>query len=104
MSYRRRLNLVTRVVDGETLLFDPAAGTLHRLNVTAGHIWSECDRQTAPEMTTHLAQQCDAAPQVVLTDVLITLAEFRRLGLLELTATIKERDGVNDDDRGTRSF
>ena len=82
MSYVQRRGLVTRVVDNETLLFDLTSGRLHRLNITAGRIWSECDRQTAAEIAANFVEQFDAPPEVVLTDVLIMLAEFRRLGLV----------------------
>src|SRR5688572_25028723 len=43
MSYVHRPDLVTRTIDGEVVILDQSAGTVHHLNATASHIWSECD-------------------------------------------------------------
>lgn len=83
ISQRRRADLVTRAIDGEIIILDQAAGTVHHLNSTAGHIWSAYDGvQSAAEIAVRMAEQCEETPETVLRDVVATLADFQRLGLL----------------------
>lgn len=85
MTYTRRSNLVTGTIENEMVILDLPAGHVHQLNVTASRIWNECDGvSTAAEIATRVAASFDEPPdvQLVLQDVLNTLTEFERLGLL----------------------
>ena len=84
MGPARRPDLLTRLVDDEVVILDRERGHVHRLNVTATCIWSQCDGLTAPDaIIGRLAAEFGREPQDVAADVATTLDEFRRLGLLE---------------------
>lgn len=40
---QRRLELVCRIIEGETVILNRETGVLHRLNPTASFIWECCD-------------------------------------------------------------
>ena len=40
---QRRLDIVFRIIDGETVILNREVGVLHRLNPTASFIWECCD-------------------------------------------------------------
>ena len=83
INRQRRHDLVARVIDGETVILDLAGGCIHQLNDTASHIWDQCDGiRSAEEIAWSIATHFHAAPDVVLEDVITTLREFDRLGLL----------------------
>jgi PqqD family protein of HPr-rel-A system len=83
MSQKRRPDLVTRTIDSEMIILDQSAGTVHHLNSTAGHIWSTCDEaHSAADIAARVAARFGEAPETVLRDVVATLADFQRLGLL----------------------
>lgn len=83
MLKTRRPDLLTCMVDGEVVIFDRAAGYVHQLNRTASHIWSACDRgQDVDEIAARLVAAFDGVPSTVVEDVVKTLADFERLGLL----------------------
>ena len=85
MELKRRRDLVTRVIEGETVILDRMAEKVHRLNATASYIWTVCDGHTAHDITASLLLQFDAPAETVLRDVDATLSEFRRLGLVSET-------------------
>lgn len=81
---RRRADVEARELpDGSWLLFDPADGSSHAINASAGLIWSLSDGQhsTAAICDAVLARY-EADPETVRQDVARLLAEFGRLGLL----------------------
>jgi Coenzyme PQQ synthesis protein D (PqqD) len=78
----RRQDLVVRIVAGEVLILDRAAGRVHRLNRTAGYIWNVCDGRSASEIANEMAAHFDVIPDMVLSDVQTTLSDFRRHGLV----------------------
>jgi hypothetical protein len=83
MSNVRRADLVTCTVDGEVVILDRTAGYVHQLNATASQIWSACDgKQGADEIAERIASCFDDPPPTVLQDVLRTLNDLQRLGLL----------------------
>ena len=83
MSQKRRPDLVTRTIDGEVIILDQSAGTVHHLNSTAGHIWSTSDGpHSAADIAARMAASVEEEPETVLRDVVATLADFQRLGLL----------------------
>ena len=79
----RRPDLLTSWIDGEVVILDRAGGVVHQLNPTASYIWSACDgRRAVAEIAAGLAADFESAPEEVLDDVLRSLADFDRLGLL----------------------
>ena len=72
---------MTRIVDGEIIILDRAAGRVHQLNRTASYIWNVCEGRSAPEIATEMAARFDVIPDMVLNDVQTTLSDFRRFGL-----------------------
>jgi len=81
-------------VDGEVIILDRATGTVHHLNATASHIWTECGgRQSAADIAALVAASFNSVPETVLEDVLATLEDFRRLGLLVDADTLTSPDG-----------
>jgi PqqD family protein of HPr-rel-A system len=79
----RRSDLLTTTVDGEVVIFDQAAGVVHQLNRTASHIWSLCDGEPdIDDISARLAASFDDVPAAVTQDIVKTLADFERLGLL----------------------
>jgi hypothetical protein len=79
----RRLDLTMCTVNGECVILDRASGFVHQLNATASHIWSACDgRHTVEEIAACVAARFASAPDTVLHDVIRTLADLERLGLL----------------------
>jgi len=83
MSQKRRSDLVARTINGEVVILDRAAGTVHQLNATASHIWSACDgAHSVADIAASVAARFEETPETVLRDVLATLADFQRLGLL----------------------
>jgi hypothetical protein len=83
MPKTRRPDLMTSTVDGEVVILDRAAGFVHQLNPTASHIWRACDGgHEVHEIAAGVAASFESAPDAVLDDVIRTLADFERLGLL----------------------
>jgi hypothetical protein len=83
MLLRHRPDLVTRTVDGELIILDRTAETVHHLNATATYIWSACDgTHSANDIAASLTASFGDVPPTVLDDVLTTLADFRRRGFL----------------------
>ncbi len=79
----RRSDLEIRLLEGELVILDMPGGHVHRLNATASLIWNQCDgRSTAAEIAARLAAEFEVASGDALDDVVRTLAELRRLGLL----------------------
>lgn len=85
---KRDDRLMLKQVGDEALLLDIEHNLLHRLNATAGFIWSHCDTLTSPEALAHgLAGQYDVDEQIALRDVMHTLDRMRALHLLSSDST-----------------
>jgi hypothetical protein len=83
MRWKRRTDLLTRVVNGEVIILDHRSGKVHHLNATAGHIWNACEETGSPtEIAAGMAVSFADAPNTLLHDVIRTLADFERLGFL----------------------
>lgn len=88
---------MTRVVDGEVVILDQPGETVHQLNATASYIWSACiGGQSAADIAARLATRFDDVPETAAADVLATLEEFRRLGLLADDAARGLRPGARN--------
>ncbi len=81
---RRRSDVNSRVVDGETVVLDRQQGLIHQLNHTATYIWERCDgRATVEEIAAQLAETFDVASEIALQDVARMTEHFQALQLLE---------------------
>ncbi len=79
----RRPDVVSRVVDGEVVILDRPTGNVHRLNATASFIWNQCDGESTPaDIASRVAESFDRSLDQVLGDVVETLANLEKLGLL----------------------
>jgi len=83
MYPRQRPDLKARIVDGETVLLDRAAGRVHQLNATASFVWSKLDGiASAEKVAAEVAEAFDVDPQTAARDVDALLAQFGALNLL----------------------
>ena len=70
-------------LDGETVLYNDATGSLHALNTTATIIWACCDGcGSVGEIASDVSEEFGIDREQVLADVIDTLNGFARLGLL----------------------
>jgi hypothetical protein len=83
MRPTRRRDLEMRTLEGEIVILDLVNGTVHRLNETASRIWNDCDgTRTVSDIVIRLAATFHLAPSDLLEDVVATIADLQRLGLL----------------------
>jgi Coenzyme PQQ synthesis protein D (PqqD) len=82
-SPMRRPDVEWVELDGEAVLYDPTAHTLHRLNAGATAVWAVCDG-TVPmdRITSAIEDAYSGSPGEIARDVPAVIAQFRRLGLL----------------------
>ena len=84
MPPKRRVDLVERIIDGETVILDRAGGNVHRLNATASCVWSQLNGENSPsDIAAYVATQFDSAPDTVVDDVIKAIESLGELGLLE---------------------
>lgn len=75
--------VLTRVLDGEAVLFDSRTGTVTHLNPSASAVWMLLDgTQPLPGVVSELAGIFDAPLEVILPDVAAAVADFGARGLL----------------------
>jgi hypothetical protein len=80
----RRSDVEWVELDGEAVLYDPRAHTLHRLNASAATVWRACDGTAAPDQITRAIEDGYSGSRgSIAPDVSDVIAQFRRLGLLE---------------------
>jgi len=74
----------TRVVDGETILFNSETNALHALNPVASEIWNCCDGEHLfKDIVECLFEKFEADRDQIEEDVKKTIAEFQELNLLQ---------------------
>ena len=74
----------TRVVDGETVLFNSETNALHALNLVASEIWNCCDGEHLFEdIVECLFDKFEAGRDQIEVDVKKAIAQFQELQLLE---------------------
>jgi Coenzyme PQQ synthesis protein D (PqqD) len=79
---RQRENIETHLMpDGSALLYDPATGKGHVLNVTGSFIWEYCDGTLMPDqIAADLAELLPQEPNLH-AEALRLIAELEALGL-----------------------
>jgi hypothetical protein len=76
-------HLATAAIDGETVVYDPEADVLHRLDGPSSVVWSRLDGQlNLGTLAGRLAAEYDAAPTTVRRDVLDLAGVLWECGLL----------------------
>ena len=84
MFPKRRVDVTTRDVNGETLILDRKHEEVHQLNNTASYVWQRCDGKTSvAEIVLSMAHDFGAEPADVERDVAGLIAQFSVLHLLE---------------------
>lgn len=79
----RRPDLVTRIIDNETVILDQAAGKVHQLNAAASCVWSNCDgTRSQADIAARLAATFEISEERALLDAQKALGELQQLGLL----------------------
>jgi Coenzyme PQQ synthesis protein D (PqqD) len=79
----RRPDVEWITLDGEAILYDPAAHTLHRLNAAATAVWAACNGHATPaEIIRVIDGTYEGSPRAIARDVPAAIDRFRRLGLL----------------------
>jgi PqqD family protein of HPr-rel-A system len=79
--------LHVRTVGDDVLVHDEAGGRVHVLNATAGTVLRACDgTRSEAAIAAMLAAEYGIDIATAATDVAAVIADFRRLGLLEVEA------------------
>ncbi len=74
----------TRVIDGETILFNTQTNALHALNLVASEIWNFCDgKHSFGDIVDSLFNKFEANRNQIEGDVRKTLLQFQELELLQ---------------------
>jgi hypothetical protein len=82
---RRRGDVTTETVDGESVLLDRDAGLVHHFNLTASFIWDRCDgHSTVDDIATRMSECFDIDPAVARIDVTSIVRQLRELNLLDV--------------------
>ena len=80
----RRADVEWAELDGEVVLYDPAAHVLHRLNPEAAAVWAACDGpSTLNEIIGAIDQAYAGSRHVIARDVAVVIDRLRQLGLLQ---------------------
>ncbi len=89
-----RDDVETALVDGEFVVSHESTGMVHRLNTTAGAVWSLCDGETTVEsMAFELGEIFAMAPADLTDDIVRALDQIAAAGLLVgIDATISHLD------------
>jgi hypothetical protein len=81
---RRRAEVRTRLVNGETVVLDRHEQLIHQFNRTASYIWERCDGQRTPaEIAGQVCEAFEVDPSTALRDVLEIIRRLQKLKLLE---------------------
>ena len=79
----RDANVITQPNGESTVLFHMETGRYFSLNETGARVWTLCDgTRTAADITTMMAEEFDASPQVLRDDVAELLEQFVSQGLV----------------------
>lgn len=80
---KQRPGLMSRSVDDEVVILNRETGQVHRLNLTASHIWELCDGTNTPDqIATQLGAAFSQPTDQVVDDVVAALINLRNLDLL----------------------
>ena len=81
---KRRADLTTRDVNGETLILDRKHEDVHQLNNSASYVWQCCDgRMTSHDIAVAMAMDFSIVLEAAERDVASLISQLVALGLLE---------------------
>ena len=84
---KRRTNVSSRTVEGETVVLDRSNEQIHQLNQTASYVWERCDgASTRQAIAQQLAETFAVDGATATRDVTAVVAQFHTLHLLETGA------------------
>lgn len=84
MLPKRRADVTTRDVNGETLILDRKHEDVHQLNRSASYVWQCCDgRMSTHEIAIAMAKDFSLDLEVAERDVADLITKLAALGLLE---------------------
>ena len=84
---RRRTDVNSQMVEGETVVLDRQHEFIHQLNLTATYIWERCDGNASPEdIAAQLAATFTVPYEIALNDVVRVIRDFHHLHLLEVVS------------------
>ena len=88
MNYpRRRTDVNSQMVEGETVVLDRQHEVIHQLNLTATYIWERCDGKASIEdIAAQLAETFAVEDETALNDVVRVIRDFHHLQLLEIAS------------------
>ena len=79
-----RDDVMFRELEDGCVIYDPKTEKVHSLNVTAATIWCMLDGNTsASDIAQNIAERTNADMSVVLADVIRTIEDFGKQGLLK---------------------
>lgn len=82
---KRRADLRTHIVEGETVVLDRREGLIHQFNKTASFIWELCDgSRTFDQLSRELCEVFEVELATAERDVQTTVETLRRSRLLEI--------------------
>lgn len=81
---KRRVDVTTRDVNGETLILDRKHEDVHQLNSSASYVWQYCDGHiSVHEIALAMARDFSIDLEVAERDVTDLITKLTALGLLE---------------------
>jgi len=81
---KRRADVRTHIVDGETVVLDRREGLIHQFNRTASFLWEHCDgSRTFEQLGRELCEAFEVDWATARRDVQATVDMLRRSKLLE---------------------
>lgn len=81
---KRRADVTTRKVNGETLILDRKHEDVHQLNSSASYVWQYCDgRISVHEIAVAMAKDFSIDLEIAEIDVADLISKLAGLGLLE---------------------
>jgi hypothetical protein len=81
---KHRLDVQSRLVDGEMVVLDREQGLIHQLNRTATFIWEKCDgHRSAAEIAVQLSESFAVDETTALDDVIQILITLQQLKLVD---------------------
>lgn len=81
---RRKPDLITADVDGESVVLNSVTGTFYQLNPSAARIWDLVETpQTPAAIVAHLVERFDVTPEQCRADLLELVESLQERGLVE---------------------
>ena len=79
-------NILWRIEDDKAVIFDEVSGEPYVLNETGTLVWSYINRKIKiHEIIKELQQNHKVAPEIIETDVISILKQFRKLGVVRFS-------------------